>query len=323
MEDALPELSYIIDEDNFRTIQDSLSDATEMAMLTVDLRGNPITAHSNCSKFCKMVRSDLDLFDQCRKCDARGGLEAARLQRPYIYTCHMGLIDFAVPLIIDDHYLGAIMAGQVRLPDHSPTGDLETVVLTDRKKIPLTLLRELDSLREELPVLSIDKVQIVARMMFHISNYIVAESLARLELMGTPYSRMEGASRGIALNKPGNLIGAPPILWPALEYIQDHYSEDLSLAALAKLCRVSPNYFSRIFNRSLGENLAQYVQRVRIFHAKRRLAETEDPVTSISFDMGFEDSGYFNKVFKKLVGMTPSEYRRDTIGTGKKQHWLS
>ena len=52
---------------------------------------------------------------RCYRCDALAGLEAVRLERPYIYLCHCGIVDVAVPVMVGDKYLGAVMFGQVRL----------------------------------------------------------------------------------------------------------------------------------------------------------------------------------------------------------------
>ncbi len=117
----------------------------------------------------------------CERCDSRGGLEAARLEKPYIYKCHKGLIDFATPIIVDGQYLGSVMAGQVLVEDDSNV-DLENIVNTENNFDSLEK-EEKEKLLEaynKLPVVSFKRVQEVAQMMFHISNYIVEEAVSKM-----------------------------------------------------------------------------------------------------------------------------------------------
>ena len=99
----------IINIESFQKIQNDIAKATGVAIITTDYKGKPVTEHSSCTEFCKIIRSKDNLKELCEKCDSRGGLEAARSGRPYIYKCHRGLIDFAVPIIVEEQYLGSLM----------------------------------------------------------------------------------------------------------------------------------------------------------------------------------------------------------------------
>ena len=80
-------------------VQDSLAETTGMAILMVDYKGRPITKHSCCCEFCDKVRSDEVLKKYCEKCDSRGGAEAVRQNKPYIYKCCFGMVDVAIPIV--------------------------------------------------------------------------------------------------------------------------------------------------------------------------------------------------------------------------------
>ncbi|MFA6507178.1 MAG: PocR ligand-binding domain-containing protein [Treponemataceae bacterium] len=320
MPSGFPQLDYIINAENFRRIQDSLAEATEMAMLTVDFKGTPVTTHSRCSDYCAAVRAVPALSDRCRKCDSRGGLEAARIKKPYIYLCHMDLLDFAVPIVVDDHYLGAIMAGQVRV--RGENGELERIAGGAPDGLSAEKSEELAVLRDRLPTMTLDRVNVIARMMFHICNYIVEEALVKLHLMEN--YRADGAGEpGGAVEKQGsektgsraNIDPSPavfaenPIIKPALDYIRAHYAERFTLEDMASRCNISPSYFSKIFNRETGDNFAGFVNRTRVRKARELLLSSDQAITTMAMDLGFEDSGYFDKVFKKTTGLTPSDYR--------------
>lgn len=317
MAGGFPQLDYIINADNFRRIQESLAEASDMAMLTVDYRGTPVTAHSRCSAFCAAVRADPALNELCRKCDSRGGLEAARLRQPYLYRCHMDLLDLAVPIVVDDHYLGAIMAGQVRVEPRSEREALEMIAARESALDP-GLEAELAEKRRDLPVMDMDRVRTVARMLFHICNYIVEEALVKLHLMESYHAKdvadSSGGTRAHVLSSTDEEAGPAvfaenPIIKPALDYIRVNYAERLTLEEMAARCNISPSYFSKLFNRTTGDNFAAFVNRTRVRKAKELLRSTDQPITAMAMDLGFEDSGYFDKVFKKTVGLTPSEYR--------------
>lgn len=79
---------------------------------------------------------------------------------------------------------------------------------------------------------------------------------------------------------------------------------------MASLCNISPSYFSKLFKREIKENFASYVNKVKIEKVKELLQNSDTPVINISIDLGFEDCGYFIKVFKKIENVTPAIYRK-------------
>lgn len=111
--------SDLIDVESLQKIQDYCSKAMRLAFVTVDYRGRPITKYSGFSKHCLLGRRDKNFSNLCQQCDAHAGLHAAITGQPYIYFCHAGLVDIAVPLIVDNAYVGAVLGGQVRLKEGS------------------------------------------------------------------------------------------------------------------------------------------------------------------------------------------------------------
>ena len=116
---SLDELNIrnLIDCDRLQRIQDRFAKATGLALITVDCKGVPITAASSFTSFCATMRQDPVRQKRCFACDAHGGLQAAINGEPYVYQCHAGLVDFSVPIVLGNQYLGAILCGQVQLRD--------------------------------------------------------------------------------------------------------------------------------------------------------------------------------------------------------------
>lgn len=110
----LLEIKDVIDIKLLQTFQDNFATGMNIASVTVDRNGNPVTKPSSYTKFCMDFTHSTKIGDdRCAESHKKGGDEAARTGRPYVYTCHAGLIDFAAPIIIDGHLIGTILGGQI------------------------------------------------------------------------------------------------------------------------------------------------------------------------------------------------------------------
>ena len=78
---------------------------------------------------------------------------------------------------------------------------------------------------------------------------------------------------------------------------------------MASICNLSPCYFSKVFKKAVGVNFVSYVNDTKINKAKELLENTDIPVLNVALDLGFDDCGYFIRVFKKSQGVTPKKYR--------------
>lgn len=96
-------------------------------------------------------------------------------------------------------------------------------------------------------------------------------------------------------------------------YIEEHSHEEISLDALAALVDFTPMYLSKLFKDKLGVNYIDYLTTCRIEHAKQLLKNPELSLKEISYEVGYHEPNYFSKVFKKVCGKTPSDYRKQLI----------
>lgn len=109
-----------------------------------------------------------------------------------------------------------------------------------------------------------------------------------------------------------------PAIRIAKSYIAEHYREDISLSGVADIVNLSPVYLSRLFKKEEGINFLDYLNQYRIDIAKRMLKEEiKYSVMDIAEESGFSNTKYFSRIFKKCVGITPSEYRSRHLGKGR------
>jgi Response regulator containing CheY-like receiver domain and AraC-type DNA-binding domain len=103
-----------------------------------------------------------------------------------------------------------------------------------------------------------------------------------------------------------SIIGA---VHKAIKYIDDNYSEELSLNVIADKYNVEHSYFSKVFRQETGVNLMSYIAQKRIDKAKQYMKNPYVKLTDIAFMVGYDDYAYFNRVFRKIEGISPRDYR--------------
>lgn len=94
-----------------------------------------------------------------------------------------------------------------------------------------------------------------------------------------------------------------------LNYINDHYSEDISINTLAELCEYSQYHFMRFFKKHIGLTCIQYINNLRLEKSSILLTSTNNTIMDISLEVGFDNLSYFNKLFKRKYNLTPKEFR--------------
>ncbi|HEY5583052.1 MAG TPA: response regulator [Ruminiclostridium sp.] len=99
------------------------------------------------------------------------------------------------------------------------------------------------------------------------------------------------------------------LLRKAIDYIHDHYNEQVTLNEVAENVYVSTFYISRMFKKELGKSFIDYINEVRIEKAKELLKDVKYKTYEVAELVGISDPHYFSKIFKKYTGMTPSEYK--------------
>ena len=96
-----------------------------------------------------------------------------------------------------------------------------------------------------------------------------------------------------------------------LAFIRKNYEEKLTLERVAKAACMSPQYFCRFFKKTTGTSLTDYVLRLRIDRSMELLLSTDKSVTEIAYEVGFGGHSYYDRIFRRLSGLSPQEFRQN------------
>lgn len=128
-------------------------------------------------------------------------------------------------------------------------------------------------------------------------------------IKGTTYLLMDFTTEVIHSLKHMKYTNSKLLINRALNYINNHYDEKLSLEDVAQQLHLSKHYLCNAFKKATGENMSLYINKLRIEKAKRLLLESDGRAKEIFEEVGYSNQQYFSKVFKKITGMTIMEYK--------------
>ena len=324
------DIKSILDISRWEAVQDQLAKETGTAIITIDYKGTPLTKHSMRTEFCSIIRENPITRKRCQRCDSLAGLEAVRLNQPFIYLCHCGIVDVAVPVTVGDQYLGAVMFGQVRVSNGSDAGveRLVNEISSFRADDEVSALQpDLRELYQRLPEMEYERIVEIADLIDSIVKYTVNRAVKARNrdetykwLMSTNSEQLVGEAEIQELSLPMSAreperaetmpVKPSSVIYPAIAYINDHLRDGISMKEMADLCHLSPSYFSRTFNKETGESFVNYINRRKVALAKELLRETNKSITQIAEEAGYINISSFIAVFKRMEGVTPSVYRQ-------------
>ncbi len=327
-------ISKLFNRKEFQKVQDCMAHAINAAIITVDYKGIPFTTHSNCSKFCSLVRQNAYANNYCQKCDSRGGLESARLNAPYMYLCHYNIIDVAIPITVDENYIGAVMIGQVQLSNIPKEHVLEQIIPSTQYNASLFNFPQYSHAFADITSLNYSDFMNYTSLIYETITYMVRESVEKLKykqiylkdsdsrILHKPSLNLQAKTNSVVIEPdtfPAPPILSPPfdtstsgseLLQPLLSYMEVHPNKFLSAHQAAQLCGVSSSYFSKMFKQTMNISYVNYVNEHKIAWAKEFLRLSNKSIDKISEKLGFNNTSYFIKTFKQHENLTPKLYRK-------------
>lgn len=171
------EIKDVIDINLLQGFQDNFAKSMNIASVTVDINGKPVTKPSFYTSFCiDFVHSTTIGDRRCAECHRKGGDEATRTGRPYIYACHAGLIDFAAPILIEGRQIGTILGGQILTKNPEELRYIQTA-----KEIGVDEVKFVESV-SKIKIVTEKNVKAAAEVLFIVANALSKIGYEELKL---------------------------------------------------------------------------------------------------------------------------------------------
>ncbi|MCX7865827.1 MAG: helix-turn-helix domain-containing protein [Limisphaera sp.] len=276
----------------YQEYERAFSEATGLVVSLRPVESWRLTHHGkrNESPFCSLMSEKSRSCAACLQVQER--LVAMAVEGARTITCFAGMSDTAVPIRLGNQVVGFLQTGQVfrKRPTRSQFAKVcETLeqwgLEYDRRRLEEAFFKtRVVSPRQHESVVKL--LTIFAQHLAMISNQVLLQQKN----------------------------AEPPVITRAKEYILEHMAEDLSLGRVAKAVNTSTFYFCKMFKKATGINFTDYLSRVRIERAKNLLLNPNLRVSEIAFEVGFQSLTHFNRVFKKILGQSPTQYRAQLLG---------
>lgn len=277
----------------FQDYQQAYTEATGMPMTLrpVQTWQLPFHGKANENPFCAVIA------EKSRTCAAclqlQGKLTQAAMNKPATRTCAYGLCETAVPVKLGAQTIGYLQTGQVMR--HSPTATTfqRAVAQAANRGVSINSNQAAQAYFKT-PVVSPRKLKASTRLLVIFADHL------------------EMKSNQLALQTANAEL---PNIARARQFIGEHYTENLSLGQVARIVNMSRFYFCKQFRKTTGLSFTEFVSRKRVEQAKHLLLNPNLRTGEIAFAAGFQSLGHFGRMFKRIVGKSPTNYRETLSAT--------
>ena len=281
----------------YRDYEQAFTEATELPLSLRPPKSWSLVQRGrrNENPFCALLAQS---SKSCAAClEAQEKISDPAAVRATSTTCFAGLCDTAVPLRAGGKLIGFLQTGQVAL--HAPTAAKFDRIAQKIIEWGTTVdLRRLEEAYFHSRVLSHKQYAGMVRLLEIFATH--------LGLIASQVLIQESAAE-------------PPLVRRAKSYVADHESEPITLDAVARALHVSTFYFCKMFKKATGLTFTDYVGRVRVERARVLLLDPHRRISEVAFEAGFGSITHFNRVFRRLVGSSPGDYRRKSAASLRPQ----
>lgn len=240
-----------------------------------DLDFNEIAAYpKSLSKFCDFMQKSKGIRDKCIRADKEAFNKVIETGEVYSYKCHCGLTEIVAPVYNYGCISGYLMMGQI-----ANNGDIGLI-----KKLVSDIIKTSDVPYSEIPVLDSKVLTSCLNVATVVASYLTESNV------------MEPVPRDLAEN--------------VFHYINVHYSEPISIDSLCGVFFCSRTTLMNLFKKKYGVTIGEYLNKYRLSKAEKLLKGGNKNIKTIASECGFTAQSYFSKVFLKVYGLTPVEYRK-------------
>jgi len=235
--------------------------------------------------FCALMAQTNQTCSACLQLQRR--VEEEAKMEPKTLKCFAGLCDSAVPVRVGDNLIAFLQTGQILL--HQPTKKEFSKHTRDILKWGAAVdLKKAEEAWFQTRVLEKKQYESILRLL-----HIFAQHLSTLSTELLIKSEQSDS----------------PVVSKARTYIAAHQHEEITLNEVAQAVNMSSFYFCKTFKKATGMTFTDYLARVRIEKVKNLLLNPHKRVSEAAYECGFQSLSQFNRVFRKVAGESPSDYR--------------
>ena len=238
-------------------LADNFSKISGATVAIFDSNCKIIAFSQPCAPFCSAIREIPIINKQCMECDVMGFTKCAATKKPYLYHCHMGLVEISAPIMLGETLLGYILIGQfMDTPDNS---SVRETVISLSEKYHFSSEKALQKL-DEVVFLSAEYTSALTQVIEMCANYIWLKNIMELNDSNLAYE--------IKL------------------YISEHLTEDLSVGSLCSKYGLSATALYQLLKKTFGCGIAQIIREERIKRAAEFLLDPSFSVGDIASLVG-------------------------------------
>ncbi len=245
----------------------------------------PLHGAKNLSPFCLLMAAKSKSCAACLELQQRA--EASAGNGAVTLECFAGLSESLVPVRQGENIIAYLQTGQVLL--HTPTEKQFRAAITHLKKWNAGI--DLPAMRE-----AFFATRVLTRAHYEATVRLLTSFAGHLSLVTNELMIKEAASE-------------PPAVVRARVFIAEHLGEQLSLHQVAQAAHMSAFYFCKIFKGATSLTFTDYIARARVEKTKQLLLNPHTRVSEAAYEAGFQSLSQFNRVFRRIVGESPSTYR--------------
>jgi AraC-like DNA-binding protein/ligand-binding sensor protein len=270
----------------FRDYENVFTKATGLPLALRPLEYWQLEHHqkTNENRFCALLAERPETLAVCLQSHAEIIEHTGNV--PRTETCPFGLTETAVPVRQGEKTIGFLRIGQVLRRSAIKSDKSRAAARLKQCGVPFT--GTLSKAWEMTPIIPRDKYDAIVRLLT-----FFAEQLSAL-------------INQIVLERQN---AEPPLVQKAREYIEQHKMEPLSLGDVARASGASVFHFCKVFKKTTGMKFTDYVARVRLEDAKTQLLNPSRRISEVAYDVGFQSLTQFNRMFKRIFGQSPTEFR--------------
>lgn len=280
-------LETLIGSEIFQTYASAYTEAAEMpiTLRPVETWQLPLHGIRRENPFCAMITEKSRTCAACLQMQEK--LAQSAMDAPSTMTCAYGLCETVVPVKLGTQTIGFLQTGQVMRQKPTAASFRRTVAKAKE------LGGDIDNAKARkayfgTPVVSQKKLDSVSNLLSIFADHLSMKS------------------NQIAVQTTN---AEPLVIAKAKQFIRDHHTDDLSLGQVAAAVHASIFYFCKLFRKVTGTTFTEFVSRTRIEKAKNLLLNPNLRISEIAYEVGFQSLTHFNRVFKNIVGESPTEYR--------------